>query len=289
MAMASMTRSAAILLAALAGIWLAAGPAAAQIVLDGTYDGMAEATGARIEISPDPGGFRGRFRGTDGSVQTFEADRRGDQAETVLDLAAGAVLMQMSPLPYGAEVVFIPFLPDGRLDLDRATLRTFLREGLDLPDVPEGYVDAPRDTRDLIAANSFLVSYEFWRPAGVVNGYLSLAPRFRTLMRLFPAVQLDVIWKLCLAPRADAALAMALDGQGVNCDAVVGGIAAAQATGRFNAYKREVAEAREALRTQVRCADGYIMPRGACEASARAIAEAAVRLETAASVLARYR
>lgn len=267
----------------------AVGPAAAQIVLDGTYRGIAEAAGAEIRIAPDSGGFRGVFRGTDGSEQRFEADRKGDQAETVLDLSAGAVLMQVSPLPFGAEAVFIPFLPDGTLDFDRATLRTFLREGVSLPQRPEGYVDAPQDARAQIAANSFLSSYEFWRPTGVRNGYLALAPRMRTLMRLFPAVQLDVIWKLCLAPKADEALALALDGQGVRCDEVIAGIAAAQANGRFDAYKAEVAKARETLRTQVRCADGYIMPRGVCERSAQTLAEAAVRLETAASVLRRYR
>jgi hypothetical protein len=288
MTMATVTRSTALFPAVLA-LLLAAAPAWAQILLDGTYEGMNEAEGAVIRIEPDPGGFTGTFRGTDGSEQRFEADRRGDQAETVLDLAAGAVLMQMTPLPYGAEVVFIPFRPDGTLDLDRATLRTFLREGLSLPERPEGYVEAPLDARELIAANSFLASYEFWRPAGVVNGYLSLAPRHRTLMRLFPAVQLDVIWKLCLAPKADRALALALDGQGVSCDEVIAGIAAAQGSGRFDAYKEEVAEAREAMRVQVRCADGYVMAPGVCERSARTVAEAAVSLDTAASVLDRYR
>ena len=288
MTMATVTRSTALFPAVLA-LLLAAAPAWAQILLDGTYEGMNEAEGAVIRIEPDPGGFTGTFRGTDGSEQRFEADRRGDQAETVLDLAAGAVLMQMTPLPYGAEVVFIPFRPDGTLDLDRATLRTFLREGLSLPERPEGYVEAPLDARELIAANSFLASYEFWRPAGVVNGYLSLAPRHRTLMRLFPAVQLDVIWKLCLAPKADRALALALDGQGVSCDEVIAGIAAAQGSGRFDPYKEEVAEAREAMRVQVRCADGYVMAPGVCERSARTVAEAAVSLDTAASVLDRYR
>jgi len=264
-------------------------PATAQTSLDGTYNGMGAASGAVIEITPDPGGFTGVFVGTDGNRQRFEADRRGEQASAVLDLDGRAVLMQMTPLPFGAEVAFIPFAADGRLEFDGARLDTFLREGLEMPETPELFVPAPRDTRTQIGGTSFLASYEFWRPSGVRDGYLSLAPRIRTLMRLFPAVQLDVIWKLCLAPKAEAALALALDGQGVGCPAVIDGLATAQRTGRFNDYKETVAAQKADLDTAVRCANRYVMPRGACARSADRLAEAALALETAASVLARYR
>lgn len=261
-----------------------AGAAEAQIVLDGRYLGMATAEGKILEITPDPGGFKGQFIAK-GTSQGFEADRRGDQAEAVLDLDGRTVLVQITPLPFGAELAYIPFAPDGSLQLDGAVLETFLREGLSVPDAPEGYVPAPRDTRAQITGNSFLASYEFWRPVGVRNGYLSLAPRMRTLMRMFPDVQLDVIWKLCLAPRAEEALGVALSGQGVDCAPVIDAIAAAQATGRFEAYKARVGESRERLVTAVRCAEKYVMPAATCAESARYIANAAVSLDTAATAL----
>ncbi len=288
MQVAIVTQLVAVMLAAVISVSLGP-PAAAQTTLDGTYSGMGPATGAVIEITPDPGGYRGTFTGTDGARQPFEADRHGDQAEAVLDLAGRTVLMQMTPLPFGAEVAFIPFAADGRLEVEGARLDTFLREGLGDGGAPEHFVPAPRDTRRQLGGLSFLASYEFWRPSGVRDGYLSLAPRIRTLMRLFPAVQLDVIWKLCLAPRAEGALALALDGQGVSCAAVVDGLAAAQSSGRFDAYKASVTAQKADLDTAVRCANKYILPRGVCATSASRLAEAAVSLETAAGVLARYR
>ncbi len=270
-------------------LWLAAGPARAQIVLEGTYLGMGEAAGARLEIAPDPGGFRGSWRPAGGAAQSFEADRRGDQAETVVTLSGRAHLMQVTPLPWGAEVALIPFNQDGTLALDGARLAGYRREGVAAPEPPEGFVPAPRDPAVQITANSFLSSYEFWRPQGVLAGYLALPPRSRTMIRLFPAVQLDVIWKLCLAPRSDRALALALKGQGVNCAEVVSGLAEVQSAGRFDAYKREVAEERDALIVSVRCGEGYVMRRADCRAAAERMARQALSLETAASVLARHR
>ena len=140
-----------------------------------------------------------------------------------------------------------------------------------------------------MAANGFLASYEFWSPTGVRNGYLSLPERFRTLMRMFSAVQLDVIWKLCLAPSPDAALAIALRGQGVTCKEVIDGVAKMQRTGKFNRYKAEVEKQRETLRLSVRCADHYPESKETCDRAARDLSAQAVTLGTAATVLGRYR
>ncbi len=262
--------------------------APAQIVLDGSYRGLDAASGSRLEIAPDPGGFRGTWQPAGAEAQRFEADRRGDQAEAVVTYRGRAHLMQITPLPYGAELALIPFNADGALELDGARLDTYLRAGISAPTPPRGFRPAPEDSRTQITARSFLLSYEFWRPQGVVHGYLALPQRTRTLMRLFPAVQLDVIWKLCLAPRADRPLALALEGQGVACGEVVAGLAQIQASGRFDAYKAEVAAARDAFLTAVQCGEGYRMRREDCVASAEGIAEAALRLETAATVLRRH-
>jgi hypothetical protein len=165
----------------------------------------------------------------------------------------------------------------------------FVRSGLELPRPDADFVAAPADARGRITANSFLASYEFWSPEGVRNGYLALPERFRTLMRLYPAVQLDLIWKLCLAPAAGEALALALRGQGVTCADAIDGIAEAQRSGRFDAFKREVRDQKASLRTTVRCADGYPESREACDRAARELSAQAVSLDTAATVLGRYR
>ncbi len=263
--------------------------AAAAEELSGFYYGVEDAVGASIEIWPDAQGFLGTFFDAQGNSQKFEADRTGDIAEAVLDMDGRTVLMRMVPLPYGAEVAIIPFDEAGNLVIEVGRLLNFVRTGLSLPRPGTDYVEAPRDAGGRITANSFLASYEFWRPTGVRNGSLSLPQRFRTLMRLFPAVQLDLIWKLCLAPSADRALAIALRGQGVACAEVIEGIAEAQRSGAFVNYKAEVARQKATLRMSVRCADGYPESKQNCDRAARELGAQAITLDTAGAVLARYR
>lgn len=278
----------------LAVLWLAIGASTAMAQapedLDGTFTGVNEAAGAEIEIAPESeDALAGTFRDPAGTEQAFEADWLAGGAEAVIDMADGTVLMRMTPLPYGAEVLFVPIDAEGRLVSEAATFYTFLAEGLEQPPVPQGFVGPPEDPSKRIAALSFLRSYQFWPPSGVRDGYLALARRHRTLIRLFAPVQLDVIWKLCLAPGADRALGVALRGQGVSCEEVVRTISEAQRAGRFAAYKAEVDEANAALQQAVRCGDGYVETKEACDRSARRVSEAATSLETAATVLARYR
>ncbi len=261
----------------------------AQGSLQGGYNGVGEADGARLEVAPEGDGFTGRLRLPGGGSAAFEADRRGELAHAVFDLSGRTVLMEIVPLPYGAEVSLIPFDGEGRLVVAEARLLPFLRDGLDAPEAPEGYVDPPPAGTPNIAANSFLASYAFWRPDGVAAGYEALSPKFQTLMRLFPAVQLDVLWKLCLSRAADRALGVALRGISVGCAEIVDGIARSQQSGRFDAFKTEVADQRDTLRLSVRCADGYVVARSDCERVARDVAAAATSLDTVETILARYR
>lgn len=279
--------SARLVLAGLIVLGAAAAPRAAE--LSGVLYGIDDATGASIEIHPDPGGYTGTFYDAQGHSQKFKADRHGDSAEAVLDMDHRTVLMRVDPLPFGAEVSIVPVDKKGNLDLPAGRKLTFVRTGLNLPKPGPDFMPAPRDGRGRIAANGFLASYEFWDPTGVRNGYLSLAERFRTLMRLFPAVQLDVIWKLCLAPNADKALGMALRGQGVTCKQVIDGIAHTQTSGSFNDYKALVDAQKANLRMTVRCADGYPEKPGACDKASQALAKQAITLDTAGTVLARFR
>lgn len=268
---------------------LIAGPMAAQDRLDGRYTGVEAAAGATLDIAPDAEGFRGTYRDATGKAQDFVADREGESALAVLDLDGGTVLMRVTPLPYGVEVALVPITQAGAVQLDQTRTESFLREGLSLPQVSPDFVAAPSDGNGRITGWSFLASYEFWDPEGVRNGYLSLAPRMQTLFRLFPAVQLDVIWKLCLARDAEAALGIALRGAQVGCAEVIEGIAESQRSLRFGAYKAAVAEDLVVLRRAVRCADRYPEPKEVCDESARAVAAAAISLRTAGSVLAGVR
>lgn len=269
--------------------WVLAHSASAQDVLNGTYFGIDDAEGASITIAPDAEGFQGTFFDAIGNSQNFEADRTGDTAEALLDMDGRTILMRMVPLPFGAEVAITPFDAEGRLILEASRLLSFVRQGTDLPQLPGDFVEAPRSPGATVAANAFVSSYQFWEPVGVVNGYLGLPERFHPVMRMFPAVQLDVIWKLCLAPNADRALATALRGQGVTCPEVLQTIARSQRDGRFTRYKSEVERERSVLRTVVRCADGYVVSKQACDDASRQLSQAAISLRTAAGVLARYR
>ncbi len=270
-------------------VLLGSGVAAGAETLSGFYYGVEDATGASIEIRPDSEGFQGTFFDARGNSQGFKADRAGDIAEAVLDMDGRTVLMRIVPLPYGAEVTIIPFDDAGNLLIKVGRTLNFVRTGLSLPRPGTDFVEAPRDDSGRIAANSFLASYEFWHPTGVRNGYLSLPERFRTVIRLFPAVQLDLIWKLCLAPSADRALAIALRGQGVACAEVIEGIAETQRSGAFANYKVEVTRQKATLRMSVRCADGYPESKQNCDRAARQLGAQAISLDTAGAVLARYR
>lgn len=258
-------------------------------MLSGNYYGVDDAAGASLVISPTGDGFEGTFFDAYGNSQAFAAARNGEAAETTLDMDQRKVLMRVEPVPFGAKVTVVPLDAESQADVAAGRVLHFVRSELELPKPDADFVAAPVDSRSRVTANSFLASYEFWSPVGVRNGYLALPERFRTLMRLYPAVQLDVIWKLCLAPEAGAALALALRGQGVTCAEVIDGIAEAQRTGRFDAFKREVHAQSTSLRISVRCADGYPEPKEACDRAARELSTQAVSLDTAATVLGRYR
>ena len=70
---------------------------------------------------------------------------------------------------------------------------------------------------------------------------------------------------------------------------MVEGIAAAQRSGRFERFKEEVRAQKATLRMTVRCADGFPESKANCDSAARELAAQAVSLDTAATVLARYR
>jgi len=279
------------LAALLAVVALLAGPAGAapSVILKGRYTGTADAAGLSFRLAPDPGGFRGTWRGPSGA-QDLLADRVGDIAEAVIDWQGRAALLRIAPQPYGAEAVLIPFLPDGRLETGAGRVLPFLAEGVSSTTLPRGHAFAPtRAGEGRITGTAFLRSYRWWWPKGVALGYRALSEDHRTLIRLFPAVQLDLIWKLCLAPGADRAQGMALRGAGVGCADVTTAMAAVQRDGGYPAYRAAVEDERAPLIEAMRCAQLEVMPEGACARAAERVAQAAVSLDTPARLLDRLR
>lgn len=276
-------------LVAIATLLLSGLSARAADKLDGRYLGIDDAKGASIEITADEEGYTGTFFDKHGNKQEFEADAIDNVATAVLDMDGRTVLLRMVPLPYGAQVTLVPFDAEGRLVTSSSLLLAFVREGVRLPKMPKGFTVAPRSNCTRVAAFSFLVSYEFWDPAGVRDGYRCLPERARTLMQMFPAVRVDVIWKICLSSNNRSVLARALRGTSVSCGQVLDAVATMQRNGRFAAYKKEVELERDSLAMSIRCADGYPETRGNCERAARFLAKKAQELTGPAEVLKRFR
>ncbi len=275
-----------ILAAALALVLGAFTQVLAQEALSGTYEGVQEARGARIDIQPDGEGYTGTFYDAAGRSQRFEADKIGSTAHGVLDMDGGTVLLQVSPTRFGAEVILLPVTPQGEVEVARGRVEAFVRPGTILPEPPLGFLPAPLTQNTRITGNAFLTSYRLWGPAGVRNGYLALPDRVRTMMRFFPAVQLDVIHRLCQAPQPEGALAIALRGQGVSCPQVLKTLGR---SGRKAEYEGEVESQLETLLSSIRCGEGYRESKRTCDNAARQVSQAALSLQTAANVLARYR
>jgi len=271
-------------------LWLASlTAAAAQDVLDGRYFGIEDADGLLLEIHPDDEGFSGTLSDALGAGQSFGADDVGGSAEAVIDMNGRAAFVRISPVPVGVTFAWTPIDPDGAMLSEETRILAFLREGTALPDLPEFYVDPPTRPGALVSGNSFLLSYEFWPPDGLVRGFEALPGKYRALMRMFPLVQLDVIWKLCLASDGGQAQARALRGQGLSCATVTAQFAAMQRDDRFTRFKDNLAAEKDVFIAVVRCADAYPMTKQQCDAASRQLAERAVSMQTAASALARYR
>ncbi|MFN3615228.1 MAG: hypothetical protein ACK4WC_11825 [Rubrimonas sp.] len=275
-----------ILAAALA---LTAFAAAAQAQLGGGYFGLDEADGMRLRVERSGGGVRGSIDLGDGTARSFDAQPVGDGAvEAMIPTPEGQLLIRIFPEPIGARVVLAP-VADGVLDAGRLMSLAFLRDGVALPEMPTRFLPAPAGPVRAFDGAAFVDSYAFWEPLGAAFAYDALEPRMRTIIRLFPTVQTDVLWRLCRSPERTAGLAEALRGQGVGCQEVVSAVRAMQTGPAFDRFKRDVATERALLMTAISCADDLRRQRPECQRAAGETARRAVSMETAATVLARYR
>ncbi|MEM6677455.1 MAG: hypothetical protein AAF675_06250 [Pseudomonadota bacterium] len=285
-----MIRGLAALLSVLLLMWGVIAPTAgAAQQLTGQFYGIDGASGANLEVEQDGAGYRGRFTDALGNARDFEAVAEDGGASGLMRMDGREVVIRLTPVAFGVEALVVPVGEDGVLDTARGQIFAFIRRDIALPTPPQGYVEPPGPAQRRVGASGFLASYEFWAPEDVRDGYARLATRHRTLIRLFPAVQLDIIWKLCLAPDASSELGVATRGQGVNCADVREVIAMTQQDGRFGSYKAEVTAQGDVLRQAIRCGDNYVETKATCDQAAKEVSRMAVSLETAANVLDRYR
>jgi hypothetical protein len=140
-----------------------------------------------------------------------------------------------------------------------------------------------------IEPRSFVSSYPFWPPLSVAMAYEALEPRFRSVVKLYPLVQADLLWKLCASPQRTPGIAEALRGQGLGCAEVASAFDAMQRGDGFNRFKRDVAADAAILIDALGCADDLRRTDPACARAGRETAARAVSMETAATVLERYR
>lgn len=271
-------------LAAVAAFVLWAAGAAAQVA--GTYVGVDLAEGMRLTLTEKGGGVLLR---ADGQERRFAGQPASGGFEALLEGPEGRTVIRLFPEPIGVRVVLAPVDAAGVMDtLDLVTL-AFLREGVDLPPKPDRFLPAPRGPVAAFDAVAFVASYPFWEPEGAALAYDAVAPRFRTVIRLYPLVQADLLWKLCAGATRGAGVAEALRGQGVTCEQVTAAVRKMQASEAFDRFKRDVNRERALLQTALGCADDLIRQRPECAKAGAETAKRAVSMETAATVLARYR
>lgn len=268
-----------------AALALAAWAAAA---LEGGYVGVGPAEGMALELRAARGGYEGAVIEIDGARAAFDAEAVGDGAEGTLILSTGRYLMRLAPQSVGLAAVMLPIDDAGAARADQAAALAFRRRDVAEPDAPTRWLDAPSGPVGAIDARGFVSSYPFWTAQAAAWGYEAVRPALRSVIRLHPHVQADLLWKLCEAPRRGAALAEALSGQGVTCADVRAARRRAEAGSGFNRFKRAVAAERAELMTALACAENFARNKPSCAASAEQTAARAVAMETARTVLRRY-
>lgn len=261
--------------------------AAPQDRLGGLYRGLDAAEGRTLRLTPTEIGFDGVLR-SNGRETTFVAvgDATGALADSVQD-AGGEVALSIAPRPFGLMLVRIPKDAAGALRPDAAEAQIYARADFALPDLPDALAPPPIEPTASFDAIAFLESYEFWAPREVGFAYVSLTDRARTLIRLYAHVHTDILWKLCAGPPETLGRVEALEGQAITCPGVIAAIADQQRRGVFGRYKADLAVAKNHALEAMRCATGGLTP-AICAQVAQRTSAAAVSLETAKGVLARY-
>ncbi len=249
-------------------------PAVAQQRLDGTYQGLDQAHGLTLQLS----GVNGRVSAPDGSGQAIQGRMQNGSVVADLIFRGKRGTARMTPKGIGLGFIWTP--QDGTGDIVFA----FKRQGLELPTPPAGFMPQPAPGTRNVDPSRFLASYEFWEPDAVSAVYDSVGEQYRALIRLFPAVQTDLIWKLCQSRTTARELGEALRGEGVTCGQIDKTLKDAQQSDAFNRFKRRVHAERADAMLAVECARGIHQAR-ICIDAAQRTQRAAMSLETVKTVL----
>ncbi len=249
-------------------------PVLAQERLNGAYYGLDEARGLTIQLN----GATGRIGAADGSGQEIQGRMQNGSVITDLIFRGKRGTARLTPKGLGLGFIWTP--QDGSGDVVYA----FKRQGLETPPPPVGFIPEPPQGTRYVEPSRFLASYEFWSPDSVASVYDGIEEQYRALIRLFPAVQTDLIWKLCQSRSAARELGEALRGEGVTCGQIDKRMKEAQKSDAFNRFKRRVHSERADAMLAVECARGiHLAP--TCIEAARRTQRAASSLETVKTVL----
>ncbi len=279
-----------VLVAVAAGVFGAATRAQAQDpAIKGSFYGVGDAKGMRIVIRDAGEAPQGTFFDSNGKEAEIKGRWVDGGVEAALSFDTRTVFLRMTAEPLTLSALVIPLAPDGKPLPEQARRLGFVRDGVKAPELPAGYQNPPERADGVLDPDVFLVSYEFWPPDGVARGFSAIGPRYRTMIRLYPLVHADVLWKLCSASGRPVGLAEALRGQGVTCASIGEVIADTQRKGSFERYKKDVAAQKRDLLAAVKCARGYIVKESVCGPAARRTAQAAVSMDTVATALQPYR
>ena len=264
-------------------------PITAVADLSGAYRGVAAAQGMRLQFAREGEIYQGLFSDRSGGSHVFEAEVLAEGAETLMEVDGRQLFLSFTADGPGVRMVSIPLDEAGEMIVRNAQALIFINEAIEMPPRPTRYIEPPTSPGGTIDPEAFIESYAFWPAEGVSYGYGMVRTRYRTLIRLHALVQTDIIWKMCQAQVAPAGLAEALRGQGVDCSDVLSTMGAALRNGEpFNRFKQDVLAQKKALTLAVRCSIDYRRNDPECMASGKRVAQAAVSMETVASVLARY-
>jgi len=261
----------------MAAILLMTVTATGQERLDGTYYGLDEARGLTIQLQDTGNGATGRISAADGSGQAINGRAQGSSILADLIFRGKRGTARMTPKDLGLGFTWTPGDGSGEM------VFAFGRRGLELPPPSASFVPEDR-LGSRVEAHTLVSSYEFWTPDTVARHYDSLDEKYRAIIQLFPAVQTDLIWKLCQSSVQTTKLGEALRGEGVTCAQVDDRLKAAQRSDAFNRYKRRVHAERVDVERAVQCASGIHLP-SVCARSAQRTQRAASSLETVMTVL----
>ncbi len=254
--------------------------AAADPIL-GDYIGLDGAQSMVLAVHPQNEGYVIVFRpAPSGEVYNIEAEKAADGIEGAVDWRGGSGIMRVAPKGAGIVMIWAPL--NAQKEPDRAATQAFafVRRGTEMPKT--GQFPAPRRGEKTTPA-VFLQAYELWEPNAVQTGYEGLTDADRDLLRLYPLVMTDVLWKMCGATGGEG-LAEALRGQSVTCGDIDAAISAGQSSGRFNAFKQQTANQRADALKAIECGRGLYRD-AECAAAARKTQEIALSLQSVAGAL----